>query len=63
MKVIKKILKWAVMIITVIVWVVFIGGADSILEQKLMFSAILVVAFSSFLCYLTWKGEFDEEKE
>lgn len=61
MNTIKKILKWAVMIVTVFIWVIFIGGADSILEQKLMFTAITAVAFSSFLCYLTWRKEFKEE--
>lgn len=63
METIKKIAKWTVMIITVIAWVVFIGGADSILEQKMMFPTVLVVSFISFLCYLVWKEEFDEKGE
>lgn len=63
METIKKIAKWTVMIITVIVWVMFIGGADSIMEQGLMFSTILAVSFCSFLCYLVWKGEFNERGE
>lgn len=61
MNTIKKIFKWTVMIITVFIWVLFIGGADSILEQGLMLKAILVMAFTSFLCYLIWKKEFEEK--
>lgn len=57
METIKKILRWTMMLITVLVWVIFIGGADSIYDQEILFPAILVVAFISFLCYLVWKGE------
>lgn len=57
METIKKILRWTMMLITVLVWAIFIGGADSIYDQGMLFPAILVVAFISFLCYLVWKGE------
>lgn len=61
METIKKVLRWTIMLITVLIWAIFLGGADSIYDQGLLFPAILAVSFISFICYLTWKGELKEK--
>lgn len=61
MKTIKHICQVVVLLATIFLWAIFIGGADSLAESGLLFIAFVVVMFATFVCHLFIKRE-DIEK-
>lgn len=57
MKTLKHICQVIVLLATVFLWIVFIGGADSLNESGLLFVAFALVAFATFMCNLFIKKE------
>lgn len=61
MKTIKHICQVIILLATILLWIVFIGGADSLSESGLLFVAFAIVAFATFICHLFIKKEDIEE--
>lgn len=61
MKTLRHICQLILLICTLLVWIVFICGADSLLENNMMFPAVAIVAFDTYLCHLCIKKEDIEE--
>lgn len=61
MKTVKHICQVIVLLATILLWIVFIGGADSLIESGLLFAAFALVALATFACHLFIKKE-DIEK-
>lgn len=61
MKALKHICQVIVLLATIFLWIVFIGGADSLNESGLLFVAFAVVAFATFACNLFIKKEDIEQ--
>ena len=61
MKTVKHICQVIVLLATIFLWIVFIGGADSLNESGLLFVAFAVVAFATFVCHLFIKKEDIEQ--
>lgn len=61
MKTIKHICQVIVLLATILLWIVFIGGADSLSESGLLLIAFALVALATFVCYLFIKKEDIEE--
>lgn len=57
MKTVKHICQVIVLLATILLWIVFIGGADSLSESGLLLVAFAVVAFATFICHLFIKKE------
>lgn len=61
MKTIKHICQVIMLLATIFLWIIFIGGADSLMENDSLFGAFAVVAFATFACHLFIKKEDIEE--
>lgn len=61
MKTIKHICQVIVLLATIFLWIIFIGGADSLIESGLLFVAFALVALATFACHLCIKKEDLEE--
>ena len=61
MKALKHICQVIVLLATIFLWIVFIGGADSLNESGLLLIAFVVVAFATLVCNLFIKKEDTEE--
>lgn len=61
MKIIKHICQVIVLLATIFLWIILIGGADSLLESGLLFAAFALVALATFACHLFIKEEDIEE--
>lgn len=61
MKTIKHICQIIVLLATIFLWIIFLGGADSLEESGLLFTAFTVVAFATFVCNLFIKKEDIEQ--
>lgn len=61
MKTVKHICQVIVLLATILLWTVFIGGADSLSESGLLFIAFALVAFATFVCHLFIKKEDIEQ--
>lgn len=57
MKTLKHICQYILLISTLLVWVVFICGIDSLLENRVLFPVIVLVAIDTYLCHLFIKKE------
>lgn len=61
MKIIKHICQVIVLLATIFLWIIFIGGADSLIESGILFPAFALVALATFACHLFIKKEDIEE--
>lgn len=61
MKTLKHICQYILLVSTLLIWTVFICGADSLLENNIMLPAMAVVAFATYLCHLFIKKEDIEQ--
>lgn len=61
MKAIKRICQLMLLTITIFLWILFIGGADSLMENGILFLTMIIVAFATYLCHLCIKKEDIEE--
>lgn len=61
MKYIKRACQLILLTITIFLWIFFIGGADSLLENNLLFITLAGVAFATYCCHLLIKTEDIEE--
>lgn len=61
MKTIKHVCQVILLLATIFLWIVFIGGADSLLESGLLFVAFAVVAFATFTCHILIRREDIEQ--
>lgn len=61
MKTLKHIGQFILLVATIFLWIIFIGGADSLIESGLLFVAFAVVALATFFCHLFIKKEDLEE--
>ena len=61
MKTVKHICQVIVLLVTIFLWIFFIGGADSLMEDGLLFEAFALVVFATFVCHLFIKKEDIEE--
>lgn len=61
MKTVKHICQVIVLLATIFLWIIFIGGADSLLESGMLFPAFALVALATFACSLIIKKEDLEE--
>lgn len=57
MKTVKHICQVIVLLATISLWIVFICGADSLLENNMMLPAMAIVALATYLCHLLIKKE------
>lgn len=57
MKTLKHICQFILLITTIFLWVFFIGGADSLMENGILFLTMIIVAFATYLCHLCIKRE------
>lgn len=57
MKTIKRICQFILLVFTLFIWTVFVCGTDSLLENGILFPAIMLVAFATYLCHLFIKKE------
>lgn len=61
MRTLKHICQVILFLTTIFLWIIFIGGADSLEESGLLFIAFAVVAFATFACNLFIKKEDIEQ--
>ena len=61
MKTLKYICQYILLVSTLFIWIVFVCGTDSLLENGILFPAIMLVAFATYLCHLFIKKEDIEE--
>lgn len=61
MKTIKHICQVILLLATIFLWIFFVGGADSLMENDLLFAAFALVALATFACHLFIKKEDIEE--
>lgn len=57
MKAIKRICQFILLVTTIFLWIFFIGGADSLMENGILLPAVAIVAFATYLCHLLIKKE------
>ena len=57
MKTIKRICQFILLVFTLFIWTVFVCGADSLLENRILLPAMAVVAVATYLCHLFIKKE------
>lgn len=50
MKTVKHICQVIVLLVTIFLWILFIGGADSLMENGILFLAMIIVAFATLVC-------------
>lgn len=61
MKAIKRICQFILLVTTIFLWIFFIGGADSLMENDILFLTMIIVAFATYLCHLCIKKEDIQE--
>lgn len=61
MKTIKRICQFILLVTTIFLWVFLIGGADSLMENGILFLTMIIVLFATYLCHLCIRKEDIEE--
>lgn len=61
MKTIKRICQFILLVTTILLWVFLIGGADSLMENGILFLTMIIVLFATYLCHLCIRKEDIEE--
>lgn len=61
MKTIKRICQVILLLATIFLWIIFIGGADSLMENGILLVVLAFVLFVTLVCHLFIKKEDIEE--